>query len=235
MTQRDTCIFYRSIYEAIKDLPPATKLEVYDSVFAFLLDFKEPELQGLSKTIFTLIEPVLRNANKNFVNGNKPKGKRTKSQKEAKDKPTESETEAYKYKDKYKDNYEDKDEDKELKNDSTESKPTFDFESLESNYQFKKHNEVDLLIIFNDQQVNKAFQDYIKHRITIKKYATKNAILILQAKLRKECGSDKAKAIELLQEPVMNNWIGIVWDRKNKAPNKPEPTQFNRSSANHYV
>jgi hypothetical protein len=113
MTQRDTCIFYRSIYEAIKDLPPNTKLEVYDSVFAFLLDFKEPELQGLSKTIFTLIEPVLRNANKNFVNGNKPKGKRTKSQKEAKDKPTESETEAYKYKDKYdykdKDSYKDED------------------------------------------------------------------------------------------------------------------------------
>ena len=233
MTQRDTCIFYRSIYEAIKDLPPNTKLEVYDSVFAFLLDFKEPELQGLSKTIFTLIEPVLRNANKNYVNGSKPKTKPSKSQTEAKTKPSKSESEAYKYKDNYEDKY--KNEDKDLKNESTESKPTFDFESVESNYQFKKHNEVDLLIIFNDQQVNKAFQDYIKHRITIKKYATKNAILILQAKLRKECGSDKAKAIELLQEPVMNNWIGIVWDRKNKAPNKPQPTQFNRSSANHYV
>jgi hypothetical protein len=130
MTQRDTCIFYRSIYEAIKDLPPNTKLEVYDSVFAFLLDFKEPELQGLSKTIFTLIEPVLRNANKNFVNGNKPKGKRTKSQKEAKDKPTESETEAYKYKDTY--DYKDKDsyKDEDTLTDSNESNSN-DFTSFE--------------------------------------------------------------------------------------------------------
>jgi hypothetical protein len=109
MTQRDTCIFYRSIYEAIKDLPPATKLEVYDSVFAFLLDFKEPELQGLSKTIFTLIEPVLRNANKNYVNGSKPKTKPSKSQTEAKQKPSKSESEAYKDKDKYKDKDEYKD------------------------------------------------------------------------------------------------------------------------------
>jgi hypothetical protein len=129
MTQRDTCIFYRSIYEAIKDLPPATKLEVYDSVFAFLLDFKEPELQGLSKTIFTLIEPVLRNANKNYVNGSKPKTKPIKSQTEAKTKPTESETEAYKYKDNY--DYKDKDDykDEDSLTDSNESNSN-DFQTI---------------------------------------------------------------------------------------------------------
>jgi hypothetical protein len=119
--------------------------------------------------------------------------------------------------------------------DSNESLTPFNFELLEPSYIFKKQNEVDLLVIFNDPQVNKAFQDYIKHRITIKKPATKNAIQLLQSKLRKECGSDKAKAIELLQLPVMNNWIGIVWDKKNQSGlSKPQQVSFNRSNQNHY-
>ena len=120
-------------------------------------------------------------------------------------------------------------------NDSIESIPTFNFDRLEMSYQFKKPNEVDELSIFKDPEVNKAFNDYLKHRITIKKPATKNAIILLSSKIRKECGSDKGKAIELLQEPVMNNWIGIVWDRKSQSVNsKTQQIQFNRSSTEHY-
>jgi hypothetical protein len=120
-------------------------------------------------------------------------------------------------------------------NDSIESIPTFNFDRLEMSYQFKKPNEVDQLSIFKDPEVNKAFNDYLKHRITIKKPATKNAIILLSSKIRKECGADKGKAIELLQEPVMNNWIGIVWDRKSQSANsKPQQIQFSRSSTEHY-
>ena len=54
---RDTMIFYRSFYEAIKELPPENKIEVYDAIFSYSLDFSEPDLSGISKTIFTLIKP----------------------------------------------------------------------------------------------------------------------------------------------------------------------------------
>ena len=90
---RDTMIFYRSFYEAIKELPPENKIEVYDAIFSYSLDFSEPDLSGISKTIFTLIKPQLDANIKRFENGKKPKQKQKESETEAKQKQKESETE----------------------------------------------------------------------------------------------------------------------------------------------
>jgi hypothetical protein len=118
MESRDTCIFYRSMYEAIKELPKEIQAEVYNAIFEFSLDFKEPDLSGLSKTIWTLIRPVLEKGNTNYMNGSKAKPKRTRSEPEANDKRIGSETEAKPkrivseveaYKDKDKDEYKEKD------------------------------------------------------------------------------------------------------------------------------
>jgi hypothetical protein len=120
-------------------------------------------------------------------------------------------------------------------NDSIESIPTFNFENLDPSYIFKKQNEIDKIKIFNDPEVNIAFNDYLKHRISIKKYPSKNAIKLLVKRIREECGSNKAKAIEAMQTSVMNNWTSIVFDRNNKfTSSKPEQIQFNRSSTEHY-
>jgi hypothetical protein len=107
MTKRDTCIFYRSMYEGIKDLPKETQAEIYDAIFSYSLDFEQKELTGIAKTIWTFIEPVLTKGNTNYINGSKPKSKRMESEIEAKSKRIKSETEAYKYKDK--DKYKHKD------------------------------------------------------------------------------------------------------------------------------
>jgi hypothetical protein len=120
-------------------------------------------------------------------------------------------------------------------NDSIESIPTFNFENLDPSYIFKKQNEIDKIKIFNDPEVNIAFNDYLKHRISIKKYPSKNAIKLLVKRIREECGTNKAKAIEAMQTSVMNNWTSIVFDRNNKfTSSKPEQIQFNRSSTEHY-
>lgn len=108
MNSRDTCIFYRSMYEAIKELPKEVQADIYDAIFSYSLDFKEPELTGIQKTVWTLIRPVLEKGNTNFINGNKPKQKRNRSESEANQKPIVSEVEAYKDKDKDKDEYKDK-------------------------------------------------------------------------------------------------------------------------------
>jgi hypothetical protein len=82
-------IFYRSFYEALKELPTTEKAEIYDAIFSYSLDFTENDLAGISKSIFTLIKPQLDANLKRYENGKKPKVKT-----EANDKQTISKTEA---------------------------------------------------------------------------------------------------------------------------------------------
>ena len=112
MNSRDTCIFYRSMFESIKELPKENQAELYNAIFEYSLDFVEPSLSGLSLTIWRLIRPVLEKGNTNYINGSRPKSKQTISETEAKVKRIESESEAYKDKDKDKHNDKDIDKDK---------------------------------------------------------------------------------------------------------------------------
>ena len=91
---RDSCIFYRSFYESINELPDTNKLEIYNAIFSYSLNFIEPELSGLSKSIFTLIKPQLDANIKRFNNGLQPKDKQTKSKTKAKQKQVKSKVEA---------------------------------------------------------------------------------------------------------------------------------------------
>ena len=95
---RDSSIFYRSFYEAIKSLPESNQLEVYNAIFEYSFNFVEVELTGLSNTIFTLIKPQLEANNKRYENGTKPKNKQNGSKIEAKDDQKISKVEANKNK-----------------------------------------------------------------------------------------------------------------------------------------
>ena len=99
------------MYEAMQELPEAARLELYDAIFLYSLDFKQTELTGLAKALFIAFEPVLTKGNTNYINGSKPKSKRIGSESEAKPKRIESETEAYKDKDKDKEKDNDKNKD----------------------------------------------------------------------------------------------------------------------------
>jgi len=68
---RDSMVFYRSFYEAIKELPLDVQAKVYSAIFEYSLNFNEVVLEGLPKTIFTLIKPQLDANNKRFENGKK--------------------------------------------------------------------------------------------------------------------------------------------------------------------
>jgi len=93
---RDSTIFYRSFYEAIKELPEANQLEIYNAIFEHSLNLNKPNLTGLSKTIYTLIEPQIEANLKRYENGNKPKKKQNESETEAKPKQDVSKSEANK-------------------------------------------------------------------------------------------------------------------------------------------
>jgi len=99
---RTYCVFYRSFYDAISELPEPNQLEIYRAIFELSLNENRIELTGLNKTIFTLIEPQIIANIQRFKNGTKPKAKRNESETEAKPKRDISETEANKNKNKNK-------------------------------------------------------------------------------------------------------------------------------------
>jgi hypothetical protein len=91
---RDSMIFYRSFYESLDGMTETTKAQVYDAIFIYGLDFKEPTFtDAMAKSLFTLIKPQIDANVKKYHNGNKPKLKQEISKTEAKDKQIESKTE----------------------------------------------------------------------------------------------------------------------------------------------
>lgn len=87
-------VFYRSFYEAIKELPLDVQSKVYSAIFEYSLNFNEVVLKGLPKTIFTLIKPQLDANNKRFENGKKGGRKKADNdQEETKTKPKQNQTE----------------------------------------------------------------------------------------------------------------------------------------------
>ena len=90
---RDSCVFYRSFFEAIKVLPKENQAEIYNAIFEHAFNFNEIELEGINLTVMTLIKPQINANIRKYENGKKPKNSTSKP----KDEQTESKVEA-KYK-----------------------------------------------------------------------------------------------------------------------------------------
>lgn len=70
--ERNSMIIYRSFYEAIKDLDADVKIQMYDTIFSYGLDFEDPpKLKGIAQVVWTLIKPQLDANLKKFKAGNK--------------------------------------------------------------------------------------------------------------------------------------------------------------------
>lgn len=87
-------VFYRSFFEAIKDLNFEQQGIIFNAIFDYGLNFNEPNLEGICKTIWTLIKPQLDANIKKFHNGKQPKEKQNISKSEAKQKQIISKTQA---------------------------------------------------------------------------------------------------------------------------------------------
>lgn len=68
--ERDSFIFYRSFWEALRQCPNDVRLQLYDAIADFALNFKKPnKLDGVAAIVFPLIEPQISANNKRYVNG----------------------------------------------------------------------------------------------------------------------------------------------------------------------
>ena len=86
---RDSFIFYRSFYDAIKEIPEDEQLKVYKAICIYAMEQEEIELSGVSKAIFSLIKPLFDANYKKYENG---KQKGSKTQANDKQKISKSET-----------------------------------------------------------------------------------------------------------------------------------------------
>ena len=123
---RDSFIFYRSFYEAIKDLPRDIQGEVYTAIMEYGLNGITTEnLKPVARSIFTLIKPVLEFGNKQYFNG--LKGGRPKKE-ETQPKPTENPTETQPKPNRNPNK--DVDKDKDVEKDSVSQKERVGFENF---------------------------------------------------------------------------------------------------------
>lgn len=94
---KDSMVFYRSFYEALKDLPDIDRLAVYDAIFSYGLDLKEVELSGIPAVIWKLVKPNIEANIRRYENGKKgAKAKQEESKRKAKGKQRQSKPKANK-------------------------------------------------------------------------------------------------------------------------------------------
>lgn len=79
---RESFVFYASFYEAIKELPEETQLELYTAICKYSLYGELPELSPISRALFTVIKPNIDTATARYIASveNGKKGGRPKTQ-----------------------------------------------------------------------------------------------------------------------------------------------------------
>ena len=83
----------------------------------------------------------------------------------------------------------------------------------EENREEKKRKEPE--VYFPDELLNQSFLDYIKMRKQMKKPMTDRAIQLAMKKLNELSGGDNDKAIQILEQSIMNSWQGLFELKQN--------------------
>lgn len=68
---RDSFVFYESFFVALQDLKDKDRLKIYDAICKLALYETDTNLNGISKTIFTLIKPQIVANARRYENGKK--------------------------------------------------------------------------------------------------------------------------------------------------------------------
>lgn len=68
---KDSFVFYRSFYEALQNVPKKHRTEVYEAVFEYAFESREPSLSGVPRALWELIRPQLDASQKRYENAKK--------------------------------------------------------------------------------------------------------------------------------------------------------------------
>ena len=89
--ERESMIFYKSFFEAIKDLPPEEFKRCACALLEYGIEGKEPTENGIEKTVYVMAKPQIDKNNQRYENGKK--GGRNANQTETETKPNDNQTE----------------------------------------------------------------------------------------------------------------------------------------------
>lgn len=68
---RDSVVFYRSFYDAIKNIPKDNQLEVYNAIMDYSMYGVDPDITGIALALFLAFKPQIDANNERYVNGTK--------------------------------------------------------------------------------------------------------------------------------------------------------------------
>ena len=90
---REGFVFYRSFFEAMKELPAEDFSIIFKALCDYALDDMAPELTGIHKALFELIKPQIDANNRRYENGKKGgRPAKKKNQTKTKPKPNRNQT-----------------------------------------------------------------------------------------------------------------------------------------------
>lgn len=69
--KKESFVFYRSFYEALQNVPKKYRTEVYEAVFAYAFESREPSLTGVTRALWELIKPQLDASERRYENAKK--------------------------------------------------------------------------------------------------------------------------------------------------------------------
>lgn len=93
----------------------------------------------------------------------------------------------------------------------------------------ENNNKVRDRTYYNSPLLNQAFTDYVAMRKSIRKPMTERAIELTQNKLKRLAGDNEQLAIKILNQSVMNSWIGL-FPLNEKPQRKNNFTDFQQRS-----
>ena len=216
--ERDSIVFYRSFYEAIRLQPKKIQADIYNAVLDYAFNGTEPNISPAAMSIFYLIKPQIDANNKKFEDGRKGgrprKTKTTGSEDNEEIKTTgfenDRKTETIGFVNDAKNSVEKKpNEECRMSNVNEECRMSNvnENEKKEIGAPKKKSGAGAPVYFPLDSGLDEAFKDFIDMRKQIKKPMTARAIEMLITKINGI--GDNNRAIECLNESTLHCWQSI--------------------------
>ena len=208
---RESIIFYRSFYEAIKDLKTDIQGEIYTAIMEYGLYGKETENLGpIARSIFTLVKPQIDKNIKRYENGCRGgRPNRNKSEQEPNNNQNKSEQEP-----KEKDNVNDN------KNIPPIIPPTGEKEGEGEEKNKRKRARPPIDTSFIDAPFRGVMDRWLEYkRARGQTYKSEASIKTCYKKLLEMSGDDPVKAEAIVENSIANNYAGL-FPLKNTYPHE---------------
>ena len=199
--------FYRNYYEAIRYLKSKERTELYDAIFEYIFEDKEPCLKGIANGIWTNISIPLKKSKEGVLNGKKggaPVGNENAKKVELKNNPKTT-------------------------HDTTSKQP--------SPHREKQANNISIFLylisnfyfnnISKNNELIEIIKEWLKYKEERKDKYTEIGLNNLLKQIDNNCRLYGASnVIEVIKESMANNYKGIIFEKLTKNEKKKQTNIF---------